>query len=57
MTTALYPGSFDPVTKGHEDLIRRGAQLFDSLVIAVAQNPQKPQSIFTAEDRIVTAKH
>jgi pantetheine-phosphate adenylyltransferase len=52
MTIALYPGSFDPVTKGHEDLIRRGAQMFDSLVIAVAQNPQKPQSLFTAEARM-----
>jgi pantetheine-phosphate adenylyltransferase len=52
MTIALYPGSFDPVTKGHEDLIRRGAQMFDSLIIAVAQNPHKPQSLFTAEARI-----
>jgi pantetheine-phosphate adenylyltransferase len=52
MTIALYPGSFDPVTKGHEDLIRRGAQMFDSLIIAVAQNPQKPQSLFSPEARI-----
>ena len=53
MTVALYPGSFDPVTKGHEDLIRRGASLFDSLIIAVAHNPAKPTSLFTPEARLI----
>ena len=52
MTIALYPGSFDPVTKGHEDLIRRGAKMFDSLIIAVAHNPQKLQNLCTDEERI-----
>ncbi|XVJ52154.1 MAG: pantetheine-phosphate adenylyltransferase [Vampirovibrio sp.] len=52
MTVAVYPGSFDPVTKGHEDLIRRGASLFDTLEIAVAHNPAKPNSLFTPEARV-----
>jgi pantetheine-phosphate adenylyltransferase len=52
MTVALYPGSFDPVTKGHEDLIRRGAEHFDALIIAVAQNYAKSNSLFTPEARV-----
>jgi pantetheine-phosphate adenylyltransferase len=52
MTIALYPGSFDPVTKGHEDLIRRGAAMFETLVIGVAHNIQKPESLFTPEARV-----
>ena len=37
----VYPGSFDPVTLGHEDVIRRAAKLFDRLIVAVMHNPQK----------------
>jgi pantetheine-phosphate adenylyltransferase len=49
---AVYPGSFDPVTLGHLDIIRRGAALFDRLVVAVAaKNPDK-RSLFTTEERI-----
>ncbi len=48
---ALYPGSFDPLTLGHLDLIERGASLFNELVIAVLQNPQKSPT-FTLEKRI-----
>jgi pantetheine-phosphate adenylyltransferase len=48
---ALYPGSFDPVTRGHLDLIARAARLFDALHVAVIENPSK-KALFTAEERI-----
>jgi pantetheine-phosphate adenylyltransferase len=51
MRIAIYPGSFDPVTNGHLDVIRRASHLFDKLIIAVAQNSTK-QALFTAEERI-----
>ena len=50
MVSALYPGSFDPVTRGHLDLIQRALPLFDHLTVAVAINSQK-QSTFTPEER------
>jgi len=49
--TALYPGSFDPVTNGHIDVIRRAARLFDHLIVAVGDNPTK-KTIFTAAERV-----
>ncbi len=49
--TAVYPGTFDPVTLGHLDVIRRGSRLFDRLVVAVGQNPEK-KPLFTAEERL-----
>lgn len=48
---AVFPGSFDPVTKGHESIIRRSLGLFDKLIVAVGENSQK-QSYFTLEKRI-----
>ena len=48
---AVYPGSFDPVTPGHIDIMRRGAALFDRLIVAVATNPAK-QPLFEQEERI-----
>lgn len=51
MTLALYPGSFDPITNGHLNLIRRGLQLFDSLIVAVAHNVRK-KSLFTVQERM-----
>ncbi len=51
MSTALYPGSFDPVTLGHLDVIERAAKLFDRLIIAVAHNPDK-RPLFTPEKRV-----
>lgn len=48
---AIYPGSFDPITLGHLDLIHRASQLFDSLIVAVAHNEAK-KALFTVEERI-----
>jgi pantetheine-phosphate adenylyltransferase len=47
----IYPGSFDPITNGHLDVINRAATLFDEVVVAIAFNEQK-QSLFTAEERL-----
>lgn len=49
--TAIYPGSFDPVTNGHLDLIARGATIFDQLIVAVAQNLEK-DPLFAAKERV-----
>jgi pantetheine-phosphate adenylyltransferase len=49
--TAVYPGSFDPLTNGHLDLIERGSRLFNHLIVAVLNNAQK-QPLFTALERI-----
>jgi len=53
--SAMYPGTFDPVTLGHEDLVRRGARLFDKVVVAIAANPGKVP-MFTLEERVDLAK-
>jgi pantetheine-phosphate adenylyltransferase len=47
---AIYPGSFDPITNGHLDLIERGSALFDKLIVAILRNEEK-QALFTIEDR------
>ena len=52
MIKAIYPGSFDPVTNGHLDIIRRAANLSDRLVVAVLENPNKKNSLFTVEERM-----
>ncbi len=51
-TTAVYPGTFDPLTEGHFDLIRRSASLFDRLIVAVAGISPKPTRLFGIEERI-----
>jgi pantetheine-phosphate adenylyltransferase len=51
VATVLCPGSFDPVTNGHIDIIERTARYFDSVIVAVIRNPQKSQSLFTLEER------
>lgn len=51
MRRAIYPGSFDPVTNGHLDVIERARKLFDEVIVAVAQNDQK-QPMFSLEERI-----
>jgi len=48
----LYPGSFDPFTNGHLDVVRRAARLFDELVVAVAANPEKRLPLFTPDERV-----
>jgi len=52
---AIYPGSFDPLTNGHVDIIRRGAQLFDRIVIAVLINLEKAP-LFTVPERVEIAR-
>jgi pantetheine-phosphate adenylyltransferase len=51
VATALCPGSFDPVTLGHVDIVERSARHFDEVIVAVIRNPQKAQSLFTLEER------
>ena len=51
MRRAIYPGSFDPITNGHLDVLQRAAGIFDNLIIAVARDNSK-QSLFTVEERV-----
>jgi pantetheine-phosphate adenylyltransferase len=51
MATAMYPGSFDPVTNGHLDVIERMARYFDEVIVAVIRNPQKATPLFSLEER------
>jgi pantetheine-phosphate adenylyltransferase len=53
--SAMYPGTFDPITLGHEDLVRRAARLFDRVVVAIAANPGK-QPMFTLDERVELAR-
>ena len=53
--TAVYPGTFDPITNGHTDLVRRAASIFDRLVVAIAANPNKAP-MFTLEERVDLAR-
>lgn len=55
MRVAIYPGSFDPVTYGHIDIIKRGAKLFDKLIVAVLLNPAK-RPLFSIQERIELLK-
>jgi pantetheine-phosphate adenylyltransferase len=48
---AIYPGSFDPITNGHLDVIRRGNKMFDNLIVAVGQNPGK-EELFSRQERV-----
>jgi pantetheine-phosphate adenylyltransferase len=48
---AIYPGSFDPLTNGHMDIIKRGLKLFDKVVVAILHNPAK-QGLFTVDERM-----
>lgn len=56
MKTAICPGSFDPITLGHLDIIRRAAVMFDKVIVAVLVNPSKNPS-FTAEERLAMIKN
>ncbi|MDX1587649.1 MAG: adenylyltransferase/cytidyltransferase family protein, partial [Oleiphilaceae bacterium] len=51
MNTVIYPGTFDPITNGHSDLIERAARLFDEVVVAIAASPKK-QPMLPLEERV-----
>ena len=52
---AIYPGTFDPITRGHEDLVRRAARLFDRLILAIAESPKKAP-MFSLAERVEMAR-
>lgn len=56
MVNAVYPGTFDPITNGHIDLLKRASKLFDHVTLAVAQNPNK-QPLFNLRERVEMAQH
>jgi pantetheine-phosphate adenylyltransferase len=49
---AVYPGSFDPITNGHLDMIQRALTVFDHVIVAVAYNQEKPTGLFTPQERV-----
>jgi len=55
MIKAVYPGTFDPLTRGHEDLVRRASRLYDSLILGVADSRAK-RTFFTLQERVVMAR-
>jgi pantetheine-phosphate adenylyltransferase len=55
MTKAMYPGTFDPITNGHRDLVRRAAAIFSDVTVAIAANPGKAP-LFTLEERVALAR-
>ncbi|MCG6282916.1 pantetheine-phosphate adenylyltransferase, partial [Vibrio diabolicus] len=55
ISRVIYPGTFDPITNGHLDLIERAASMFDEVIIAVAASPSK-NTLFTLEERVAFAK-
>ncbi len=54
--TAVYPGTFDPMTLGHEDVVRRASQLFDRLIVVVAVGHHKKQTLFTLDERMAMVR-
>jgi pantetheine-phosphate adenylyltransferase len=52
MVKVLYPGSFDPMTKGHMSIVEQASKLFDEVIIAVMQNPDKNTQMFTMQERV-----
>lgn len=56
MTRVLYPGSFDPITKGHMNVIKQASGLFDEVIVAVLQNSSKKTGLFTIEERLEIIK-
>ncbi|GAA4649387.1 pantetheine-phosphate adenylyltransferase [Kistimonas scapharcae] len=55
MSTVIYPGTFDPITRGHGDLVSRAARLFDKVIIAVAESPKK-KPLFDMKERVTMAR-
>ena len=56
MTRVLYPGSFDPITKGHMNVIKQASGLFDEVIVAVLQNSSKKTGLFSIEERLEIIK-
>lgn len=56
MTKVLYPGSFDPITNGHMNIILEASKLFDEVIVAVMQNPKKKNSMFSTYERVEMIK-
>ena len=54
--SAMYPGTFDPITLGHEDLVRRAAVLFDKVVVAIAANTGSKSPMFSVDERVDMAR-
>ena len=52
MSKVLYPGSFDPITKGHMNIIEQASELFDEVIVAVMQNSSKSNGMFSLEERV-----
>lgn len=57
MRIGIYPGSFDPITNGHMDIIERASKLVDTLIVAVLSNPSKSNSLFSIEERKDIIEH
>lgn len=55
MSTAIYPGTFDPITSGHSDLVHRASTLFDRVIVAIAANPKK-SPLFSLDERVDMAQ-
>lgn len=56
MRTAVYPGSFDPITNGHLDIIRRACKIYDKVIVGVLNNPNKKMPMFSVDERIELIK-
>ena len=56
MKIAIYPGSYDPITNGHLDIIERSSKLFDKIIVAVARNAEKGTELFSESERITMIK-
>ena len=56
MKIAIYPGSYDPITNGHLDIIERSSSLFDKIIVAVARNAEKGSALFSESERITMIK-
>lgn len=56
MKTAIYPGSFDPVTIGHMDVAKRACHIFDRVIVAIYEQSDKPGALFTAAERVELAR-
>ena len=56
MKTAIYPGTFDPITCGHIDILKKATSIFDKVILAVAENTAKHTSLFTLDERVFLCK-